>query len=293
MKILFKFALLLCSSLFAVQSSAAVIGACQDEECVRYFKEYKKYAKAGYADAMATLADLYYYGHGTEANLNKALKQYRKAAKYGSPKGQYRAAMLYLNDKNVRDLGKGVKYLKQAARSHNLDAAFLLGMIYFKPNYYERDLEEADKWLTRAYEGGHMKISGFIDFMKASEGFSAGDFPELWAAIERDPSQLEAAKNAALAEAAQAARNPELTQQQREQIEVITVTSDLHDLFEAQLAGLKNTYPDKGGVNTGSMLIGRNCKKTFSCATTSISEYNNAVKNIMGQQSVRDHYIER
>ena len=289
MKMLIKLVSILCIGLLSMTSFAATIGPCQEDACVRYFKEYKKYAKAGYADAMTTLGDLYYYGHGTKSNLKKALKQYRKAAKYGSIKGQYKAAMMYMNNPEFSDLDKGVKYLKKAARSNSTDAAFLLGVIYFKKDFYERDFDEADKWLTIAYEGGHKKIGEFIGYMKTSENASAKDFPDLWAVIDKDPGLVEAAEQAK-AEASANASTPKLTREQRENIETITVTADLHNLFDAQLAGLKNTYPDKGGVTTGSRIIGQSCAKMLACASVDMGEYNRLVSNIMGSHAVAIFY---
>ena len=278
MRNFFKIALVLCAGLFAVQGTATPINACDDDECVRYFKQYKKYAKAGYAEAMATLGDLYYNGHGTKANQGKALKQYRKAAKYGSIKGQYKAAMMYMNNPEHRDLDKAVKYLKKAARSNSADAALLLGVIFFKPDYYERDFDEADKWLTRAYKSGHPQAAEFINFMKRTENISAKQMPDLWEAIDDDPTLLNVATQAA----EQAPETTVLTAKQREDIEVITVTSDLHNLFDIQLAGLKNTYPDKGAVNTGSKIVGQTCEKNLACGASDKGEFGIMLRGLVG-----------
>ena len=68
MKTITKLAAILFFSTIGTNSFAATatISACQEEVCKDYFKQYKKYARLGYADAMVTLAELYYYGHGTE-----------------------------------------------------------------------------------------------------------------------------------------------------------------------------------------------------------------------------------
>ncbi|OUS23181.1 hypothetical protein A9Q98_16100 [Thalassotalea sp. 42_200_T64] len=299
-----KLLCIMCFTLLTMNSYAAKIGPCQEDECVEYFKEYKKYAKAGYAEAMATLAEMYYYGHGTDASLSKALKHYRSAAKYGSVKGQYKTAMIYLTNEEYKDLDKGVKYLKKAARSKNVDAAFLLGVIYYKPDFYERDLEEADKWLAKAYVWRHKKINAFIEFVKKSNDFSPANFPDLSDEIADNPIPVEIAKvqtaaieeNKAEPNASETVKAEQLTAKteviypEQSDIEVITVTSNLHDLFRSQLASLRNTYPEKGAVSTGTKIIGKTCAQTMSCGVVEIGDYNRLVNNLMGNHAVAMFY---
>ena len=290
----------LCFSLIAMNSYAAKIGPCQQEECVNYFKEYKKYAKAGYSEAMATLAELYYYGHGTDANLSRALKYYRSGAKYGSVKGQYKAAMMYLTNEEYKDLDQGVKYLKKAARNKNVDAAFLLGVIHYKEDFYERDFDEADKWLAQAYEWKHKKMGAFITFIKESNDFTKKNFPELFEQVADNPIPVETVNVQPKPEQKVETVAQENTEEQQEGIqdgnsnestmEVITITSDLHDLFRSQLASLRNTYPEKGAVTTGSKIIGKTCAQTLSCGVVESSEWNILVHNMMGAGAVSMFY---
>ncbi|MEW6998717.1 tetratricopeptide repeat protein [Colwelliaceae bacterium BS250] len=283
-----KLILILVFSSFSINSFAAKIGPCQTDECVGYFKEYKKYARAGYADAMATLADLYYYGHGTDINLKMALKQYKSAAKYGSVKGQYKTAMIYLTDKEYKDLDQGVKYLKKAARNKNKDAAFLLGVIYFKPKFYERDFSEVDKWLTQAYKQRHKKANSFIDVMKESGEFNSENFPDLIDEISSNPIQVEIAKTDS--DQLEISQQPAPADNAGASMEVITITSNLHDMFSSQIASLRNTYPEKGAQTTGSKIIGKSCAQTMSCGVVNMNDYNVMVGNIMGAHSVAMFY---
>lgn len=261
-------------------SATATISACQEEVCKDYFKQYKKYARLGYADAMVTLAELYYYGHGTEKNIKKALKQYKSSAKYGSVKGQFKTAMIYLNNDEHRDLDDGIKYLKKAARNGHDTASLLLGIIYFSSDNHKQDFKEADKWLAKAHKKKNKKIPAFIEHIKSTGNFSANNFPDLTAAIEENPIQI-------ASEAKQAPKNVSTASSSKKQkVEVITVYGSLIDMFDAQLASLRNTYPEKGAQNTGSRIAGKTCAQTLACGTTSDEDFTRGVRNIMGDQAV-------
>ena len=76
-------------SLFSLNVFAAEIKPCNTSECASYFKEYKKFAKSGYADAMSTLSELYRQGYGTEKNMKQAVRFLKLGAKYGSVSAQF------------------------------------------------------------------------------------------------------------------------------------------------------------------------------------------------------------
>ena len=278
---------MVCLSLMAINNSfaaSAKIGPCMDKICVDYFKEYKKYARLGYADAMVTLAEMYYYGHGTEKNIKKALKQYKSAAKWGSVKGQYKTGIMYLNEEEVKDLDDAVKYLKKAARNKHVNAALLLGVIFFSEDYFEQDFSEADKWLTKAYEKGHKKAPAFVEYMKTTEHFNTENFPDLIEAISENPIKIaDRADNVDnLQKTTQLAHQP----QSKKKMEVITVYGSLPDLFDAQLASLRNTYPEKNAQNTGSKIIGKTCAQTLSCGLTHDEDFVRGIRQVMGDHAV-------
>lgn len=277
-------------------AASATMGPCKESSCVDYFKKYKKYARLGYVDAMVTLAEMYYHGHGTEKNMESALKQYRSAAKYGSVKGQYKAAMMYINNEEFIDLDKGAKYLKKAARNNNVGSSFLLGLMYFSPDFYEQDFEEADKWLSKAYQKGFKKMPAYIEYMKKSGHFKQADFPNLMEAIENSPiviAKVEPVKVAPAKVAQNKAASTKSTtltktsdQTSETDMEVITVYGNLNDILDAQLANLRNTYPEKGAQSTGSKIIGKTCAQTISCGLTSEADFSRGVSNIMGDHAV-------
>jgi hypothetical protein len=280
---------------FNAFSATATIGPCQDKGCVEYYKKYKKYARMGYADAMVTLAEMHYYGHGTKIDMKKALKQFRNAAKYGSAKGQYKAAMMYFNDPDLVDLEQGVKYLKKAARNNSAGSSFLLGIMYFDPDYYEQDFSESDKWLTKAYQRGFTKMPVYIDFMKKSPDFTEANFPSLIQAIKDTPIAVASvipdsaeetktvqkeSKSVTKTSSQTAVNTP------KSDTEVITVYSNLNDILDSQLASFRYTTPEKGSQNTGSRIIGKTCAQTMSCAPTSEADFKRGVRLVMGDRAV-------
>jgi len=201
-----------------------------------------------------------------------------------------------------------VKYLKKAARNNNVGSAFLLGMIYFSPDFYQQDFDEADKWLTEAYEKSFKQLPKFIDHMKKTEHFTAANFPDLFDAIEEAPGLLEqpiilAAKAKATKASVQAQVEPDApdSAQQRTitsapenenlgDTEVITVVGRLTDLFDIQIASLKNAYPEKGGQSTGTKIIGRSCAETLSCGYANSQAFNQAIDNIAGSAAISSFY---
>ncbi len=294
-------------ALSSFQSFSMKIPACDTTECRDYFKLYKKYSKAGYAEAMATLGDLYFNGHGTDESINRALKQYKKGAKYGSVNAQYKTAMIYLTNKDHKDIAKGVKYLEKAARSKSKEAAFLLGVIYYKKDFYQRDFEKSDKWLTKAYQTSSHDSATFIRLIDEEQELNANNYPDLLAALAKTPLPPEKEEPQTLTASVQSKPQEQHSQDHQPQdrpklahpkivhpkdsgMEIITVTTTLHEMFAAQISGLKNTYPQKGNVGTGSKIIGRTCEKMVSCGKADKEEFVLLIRNLMGMQAVDAFY---
>ena len=170
-------------TLFSLTSYSAEMSQCNTEECRQYFKKYKNYARIGYADAMSALGEFYYHGYGTDKNLEKALKQFRLATKYGSYAAPVKVALLRLTEPSLRDTNEAVKYLKKAARKKHPDANFLLGMIYYSKNFGEYDTELSDKYLTSAFKLDHKLINKFIEYMESENKLTPGNYPKLTAQI--------------------------------------------------------------------------------------------------------------
>jgi len=287
-------------ALYSFSNLAMEIPACDTSECKGHFKEYKKYSKAGYADAMATLGDFYLNGHGIVKNLKKALKQYRAAAKYGSVKGQLKASMIYLTNEKYKDIAKGVKYLEKAARAKSSEAAFLLGVIYFQKEFHERDFDKSDKWITKAYRANYKKSVAFIRYIDKSQKLNANNYPNLFEELLEKPLPIQEVKNNKEQSLTVSTQQPKTntlqvkdikeSKSKDSNIETITVTSDLHGMLTAQIVGFKNTYPQKGAVSTGSKIIGRSCDEMVSCASMEKNQMKLLINDIMGAGAVLTFY---
>jgi hypothetical protein len=289
-------------------AATATIGPCQKASCVDYFQKYKKYARIGYSDAMVTLAEMYYYGHGTEMNKKKALKQFKDAAKYGSVKGQHKTAMMYLNNEEFKDIDKGIKYLKKAARNNSTGSSFLLGIMYFDKDFYEQDFQEADKWLSKAYKGGFKKMLPYIELIKKSDHFNKSNLPNLIDAMNESPLVIDEKPSVTIAKitpttsvstksvstksvptkSESVAKNSaqEVGNSPKSNIEVITVYSNLNEILDSQLLSFRYALPEKGAQSTGSRVIGKTCAQTMSCAPTSQADFERGVRLVMGDQAV-------
>ena len=59
------------------------------------------------------------------------------------------------------------------------------------------------------------------------------------------------------------------------EMEIITINSTLHEKFAAQLAYLRNTYPQKRNIGTGTRIFGKNrtCEKMVSCSMPSKQDF--------------------
>ncbi|GAA6172568.1 hypothetical protein NBRC116592_22380 [Colwellia sp. KU-HH00111] len=277
-------------TVYSFSSFSLEVPACQSKQCKQYFKDYKKYSKSGYADAMTTLGDLYLNGHGTKKDFSKAFKQYKMAAKYGSVTGQHKAAMIYLNNEKYKDIAKGIKYLEKAARAGSSEAAFVLSVIFYKEDFHEQDFSKSDKWLTKAYKANHKNSSSFIQFIKNSNNLTVNNYPKLHRLLSDKPLPTKKIETAPQKKASISEQRKSLPPHKDDDIEVITVTANLHSMFDVQIASLKNTYPQKGAVATGTRILGKSCDEMLSCSTIDQGQLNLLINNIMGAGSVSKFY---
>ena len=271
----------------SVTASAVEVESCGTEACIKYFKQYKKYARAGHAGAMTTLGELYINGYGTEKSLHKGLRQYKRAAKYGSVLGQAKTGLLYLTEPEIADIDEGIKYLKKAARNRHGDSAYLLGVIYADQEYGYLDMVESDKWLALAYRVGQKKVREFIEYLHNNKRINNKDYPKI-EQILLSLNLNQQAANSTKVEGKLAAQKHKrnttnINWPEDEEIEVITVSPPtLVELFDSELASLKNAYPDKYAQATGTNIIGRTCDEMISCGSTSNKEFKDMLNALDG-----------
>ncbi|NMP17635.1 tetratricopeptide repeat protein [Thalassotalea sp. Y01] len=261
---------------------------CDSEECLHYFKEYKRKTREGYADAMETLASFYHVGYGTEVNLELALKWYKRAAKYFSVVGSYKAGVFLLTEPDYYDFEQGVSYLKKAGRAKYGDANYLLTVIYTSEEFIDADYQKADKWLTYALQGKHDKSIAYCKYMLANNVMTEQRFSAAYELCQK--AQIKPVTNTTekIANAQQSVPINEsdsntssvIAQADSDdaapkgEMEVIEVTPmSLPEMFEADLAYLKNVIAEKRRMTTGSRIYRRPCSLTLSCSEMQMDEF--------------------
>ncbi|CAM3931565.1 tetratricopeptide repeat protein [Shewanella aquimarina] len=238
-------------SFWAITSSSYASGLpeCDSAECKEYFKAYTILTKRGHSDAMATLGELYYAGYGTKKNNKKALKWFRRAAKFGNTTAQYKAAVMYLQETDYQDVDKAISLLERSLRVDFSPSALILGKVYLNDNLVKQNLTEADKWLSKAYELNNVSAKDFAKKLKNSELAKTLSLPKLYAMVEADMN-AKPGSGAPVGE-----------------METITVTApDYNRYFDDEIARLNNSRPDTES-GTGSNIAGRTCAEMWACSS--------------------------
>lgn len=242
--------ILIASSLtlfFSPSGKANSLEPCATKQCKEYFNAYKIYTRRGHSEAMATLAELYFAGYGTEQNTKLALKWFRRAAKFGNASSQYKAAVIYLREPDYLDIDRGINYLEKSAKNGFPAASYMLGKIYYGSSIAEADHELADKYLSKAYTEGYPRVEGFIQQLIEIDGLTK--VPQLNELYKNAKSTSDTATKFPVGE-----------------METIEVTApDITAYFNTQLARLNNSIPDTSS-GTGSKIAGRTCADMWGCS---------------------------
>lgn len=235
-------------------ANSSNLEACDTAECREYFKAYKILTKRGHSDAMATLGEFYYAGYGTEKNDTKALKWFRRAAKYDNTVAQYKAGVMYLQESDYQDIDKGISYLKKSTKVDFSPSSLVLGKVYLGGHLVEQDQAEADLWLSKAYSLNNTEARTFARQLKDSEDAKNLSLPKLFSLLQANRNAQEG-QNAPIGE-----------------METITVTApDYSKYFNEQIARLNNSRPDTES-GTGTNIAGRSCAEMWGCSSEGDSE---------------------
>lgn len=253
MKSIFLFVLWL-ATLASFDTCAVEIKSCDTARCNDYFSHFKKNAQRGHADSIATLAEFYYHGFGTPKNDVLAMKYYRKAARLGIVRSQYKIGLMFLSNERFKDNVRGIRYLKKAAYNRHKNAPYILGVLYYSDSFGEYNKAKADKWLAKAYRSLHPEIPEFIEHIYSYEEITEPEFPMLYTAMLEQP-MVKTAEN-------------RLSWPKKEGIEVITVRSpSIDEQLQKQL-----TASRKKIKHLGSRMPGVDCRTSVACKAMTLND---------------------
>lgn len=261
-------------------ATASNIEACLEQKCVDYFNKWKVLASRKITLASSVMGELYYQGYGTEKDLSKSLKYFRRAAKYQFTYAQYRTGLFYLYEKDFIDYDDGVKYLKKAARRGHGESAFILALGYGSGEFGDKDIEESDKWLEKAILAKNSKAQGYANFLHKNNKIQHKDYPKISTMIAdltvATPSETTASTQVTLEE------KNEIQWPEDSDTEVITVSApSVEDVFDDAIQELKNNPPKSAGT-TGTRIIGKSCEDLISCNSTDLADMERLMIQTMG-----------
>ncbi|REL24359.1 tetratricopeptide repeat protein [Thalassotalea euphylliae] len=252
--------MLLIPTTFTQSANANQLEACNTEECVSYFKKFKRAARKGYVSAQYNTAKFYYYGYGTEADKALALKYYRKTAVNGSKEAQYMTGLIYVSEPDLQNHEQGIYWLERAAANGHIHAAFLLGKAHAQgdtinggaPNYQASDI-----WLTKAFDKRYNKLPALVEELNAKKVFNETNYPSLYNKLVEHNMWLAKNSNGEVA----------LSNWDGKTYERITVTGySQTEAFDNLLATFR------GRNNSTGSRLGSDCQLTGACARKSLNE---------------------
>jgi TPR repeat protein len=167
---------------------------CSDNADISPYSQQARFI----ANAFVAVGSYYQAGIANsevKRNVERAREMYAYAASYfGDPDAQYRLARIYLEDKNLKDVRQGARWLSLAANKGQHQAQALLGHMLFAgqaglPHLPARGL----MWLTLAREGAAGAEDGWIlEFYDEAYAHAteqdrglATRYAEQWAAAQR------------------------------------------------------------------------------------------------------------
>jgi TPR repeat protein len=107
-------------------------------------------------DSLVRVADAYRTGSknsGVEQDYDRALRLYRLASTFGHPAAQYGLGVMTLQGLGIKAKpDQGLKWLVASARKRYAPAEAMLGEIYWKGEYVERDSTRALMWYLLAQD---------------------------------------------------------------------------------------------------------------------------------------------
>jgi len=274
-------ALIMATSLtMAANVQAAKIESCMTQTCIDYFNKWKKMSYRKYNTALSVMGELYYQGYGTQRDLDKSFKYFKKAARYKFTYAQYRTALFYLVEEGYIDTDKGIKFLKQSARKGHTQSAFLLALTYGTGELTEKDTLESDKWLDKAIKGKHSKSQRYASFLNSNGEITHSNYPKVATMISRlkeEPTPTNIAMKTALIVDESAIQWPADSDMEVIQVSAPTVEA----IFDHELAYLRINPPPSRGT-TGTRIVGKTCADMVSCNSSDKADFERLIVQLWG-----------
>jgi TPR repeat protein len=138
-------------------------GVAKDEkEVVRW---YRQAADQGHAIAQFNLGGCYATGSGVVKDEKEAVRWYRQAAQQGHAVAQFNLGQCYTNGSGVaKDEKEAARWYQQAAEKGYAMAQFNLGVCYTNGSGVPKDVKEAVRWYRQAAEQGNANAQFNLGF---------------------------------------------------------------------------------------------------------------------------------
>lgn len=262
------------------QVQAAKIEPCMTQTCIDYFNKWQKMSYRKYNTALSVMGELYYQGYGTEKDLAKSFKYFKKAARYKYTYAEYRTALFYLSEDGYIDTDDGIKYLKKAARKGHSQSAFLLALTYGTGELTEKDTIESDKWLDKAINGKHSKAQRYASHLKSKGELTHSSYPKVATMIQMLTNNREVTQQVD-SEQQQVVENS-IQWPSDNDMEVIQVSAPaVEDIFDNELAYLRLNPPPSRGT-TGTRIVGKTCSDMVSCNSADKADFERLIIQLWG-----------
>lgn len=153
-----------------------------EQDFTKAFEYYKMAADKDNPIALNNVGSLYFNGIGTEKNRARAISYFNKSAKLGNDNAATNLAFIYLtgNNNDSERNKKAMQLFRQAAKSGNKLAEFMLGYAYYKGFTVDRDnytafslikdaadegaeFDEAQYILAEMYANGYGTVQNYVN----------------------------------------------------------------------------------------------------------------------------------
>jgi len=130
------------------------------------FKHLRFASDKGHAEAIAHLADCYYFGMGVEKDIPKAVELSIRSAKTGSLYGCYFAGKELLLGVNIKpDYPQAYRYLTAAADDGDRRAINALGIMYTYGYHVKRNFRKAKRLFKKAAKMGEKNATHNLEHL--------------------------------------------------------------------------------------------------------------------------------